>query len=49
MGEKISENIALTLLNSRPYEAYVLYDSLKKANNITKNYKFWYRMGQSCL
>lgn len=47
--EAITFNQALCLLNYKPKEAYQYFDSIRKSNAISRNYKFWYRLAQSIL
>jgi len=47
--ESITYNQALALLQSKPRESYQYFDSIRKSNQMSKNYKFWYRMAQSIL
>lgn len=47
--ESVTFNQALALLGSRPRESYTYFESIRKSNQMSKNYKFWYRMGQAIL
>lgn len=47
--DAVTYNQALTLLSYKPREAYIYFDSVRKANYVSRSYKFWYRMAQSVL
>lgn len=47
--EAITYNQALTMLNLRPKESYHYFESIRKSGQMSRSYKFWYRMAQSII
>jgi hypothetical protein len=47
--EGISFNQGLALLSLKSKESYQYFESFRKSNQISRSYKFWYRMAQSAL
>ena len=41
--------MALSLLAAKSREAYSVFESIKKSNPNTQDFKWWYRVGQSIL
>jgi hypothetical protein len=48
-NDSITYNMALSVLASRPAESYQIFDSVRRSYHNSKNYKYWYRLGQSTL
>lgn len=48
-SDSISFNTALALLASKPAHSFSFFEAIKKSNPKSKNYKFWYRVGQAYL
>jgi tetratricopeptide (TPR) repeat protein len=47
--ESITYNQALVMLAVRPKESYHQFESIRKSGQMSRSYKFWYRMAQSIL
>ena len=47
--DSIAYNQAVALLKIKPKESYSYFEVVRKSSQMSRSYKFWYRMAQSVL